>query len=134
MSQSDIVIEGLDEFEKKLVQIISHDYPHEFEQMVIQVANDLQTATADITPVDTSHLQENWFVGELVKRGNDYYIEVYNNVEYAEPVEYGHRTKSGGFVEGAHMMELSVELLKIQLPSYLRDWLSDFINKHDLND
>lgn len=134
MSQSDIVIEGLDEFEKKLVQIISHDYPREFEQMVIQVANDLQTATADITPVDTSHLQENWFVGELVKRGNDYYIEVYNNVEYAEPVEYGHRTKKGGFVEGAHMMELSVELLKIQLPSYLRDWLSDFINKHDLND
>lgn len=134
MSQSDIVIEGLDEFEKKLVQIISHDYPREFEQMVIQVANDLQTATADITPVDTSHLQENWFVGELVKRGNDYYIEVYNNVEYAEPVEYGHRTKKGGFVEGAHMMELSVELLKIQLPSYLRDWLSDFISKHDLND
>lgn len=134
MSQSDIVIEGLDEFEKKLVQIISHDYPREFEQMVIQVANDLQTATADITPVDTSHLQDNWFVGELVKRGNDYYIEVYNNVEYAEPVEYGHRTKKGGFVEGAHMMELSVELLKIQLPSYLRDWLSDFISKHDLND
>ena len=134
MSQTDIVIEGLDEFEKKLVQIISHDYPREFEQMVIQVANDLQTATADITPVDTSHLQENWFVGELVKRGNDYYIEVYNNVEYAEPVEYGHRTKKGGFVEGAHMMELSVELLKMQLPSYLRDWLIDFINKHDLND
>ncbi len=134
MSQTDIVIEGLDEFEKKLVQIISHDYPREFEQMVIQVANDLKDATADITPVDTSHLQENWFVGELVKRGNDYYIEVYNNVEYAEPVEYGHRTKKGGFVEGAHMMELSVELLKIQLPSYLRDWLSDFINKHDLND
>lgn len=134
MSQTDIVIEGLDEFEKKLVQIISHDYPREFEQMVIQVANNLKDATADITPVDTSHLQENWFVGELVKRGNDYYIEVYNNVEYAEPVEYGHRTKKGGFVEGAHMMELSVELLKIQLPSYLRDWLSDFINKHDLND
>ena len=104
MSQTDIVIEGLDEFEKKLVQIISHDYPHEFEQMVIQVANDLKEATADITPVDTSHLQENWFVGELVKRGNDYYIEVYNNVEYAEPVEYGHRTKKGGFVEGAHMV------------------------------
>ena len=134
MSQTDIVIEGLDEFEKKLVQIISHDYPHEFEQMVIQVANDLKDATADITPVDTSHLQENWFVGELVKRGNDYYIEVYNNVEYAEPVEYGHRTKKGGFVEGAHMMERSVELINIQLPSYLRDWLSDFINKHDLND
>lgn len=134
MSQTDIVIEGLDEFEKKLAKIISHDYPREFEKMVIQIATDLQTATADATPVDTSRLQENWFVGDLVKRGNDYYIEVYNNVEYAEPVEYGYRTKNGGFVEGAHMMEISVELLKIQLPSFLRDWLSDFINNHDLND
>ena len=134
MSQTDIVIEGLDEFEKKLAKIISHDYPREFEKMVIQIATDLQTATADATPVDTSRLQENWFVGELVKRGIDYQFEVYNIVEYAEPVEYGHRTKNGGFVEGAHMMEISVELLKIQLPSFLRDWLSDFINNHDLND
>lgn len=76
MSQSDIVIEGLDEFEKKLAKIISHDYPYEFERMVIQVATDLQTATADATPVDTSHLQGNWFVGELVKRGNNYFIEI----------------------------------------------------------
>ena len=55
--------------------------------MVIQIATDLQTAVQDATPVKTSHLQENWFVGDLVKRGNEYYIEVYNNVEYAEPVK-----------------------------------------------
>lgn len=133
MSKSDIEIDGLDEFEKKLTKLIEHDYPEEFRKMVIQIATDLQTAVQDTTPVKTSHLQENWFVGDLVKRGNEYYIEVYNNVEYAEPVEYGHRTANGGFVEGAHMMELSVELLKIKLPAYLRDWLSDFISRHDLS-
>lgn len=132
MSSSDIIIEGLDEFEKALTKLIEHDYPKEFEAMVIQVATDLQSAVQDATPVDTSHLQENWFVGELVKKGKNYYIEVYNNVEYAEPVEYGHRTRGGGFVEGAHMMEISVEALKLKLPAYLRDWLSDFISRHDL--
>lgn len=123
----------MDEFEKQLTKMIEHDYPREFEKMVIQIATDLQSAVQDATPVDTSHLQENWFVGELVKKGNSYYIEVYNNVEYAEPVEYGHRTKNGGFVEGTHMMEISVELLKMKLPAYLKDWLSDFISKHDLS-
>ena len=113
---SDIIVEGLDEFEKALTKEIEINYPREFEKMVIQIAIDLQTAVQDATPVRTSHLQENWFVGDLVKRGNTYYIEVYNNVEYAEPVEYGHRTKNGGFVEGAHMMEISIELLKIKLP------------------
>ena len=62
-----------------------------------------------------------------------YYIEVYNNVEYAEPVEYGHRTRGGrGFVPGKHMMELSLEELNQALPGFLREWLSDFISTHDL--
>ncbi|BFL06984.1 HK97 gp10 family phage protein [Thomasclavelia ramosa] len=129
---SDIIVEGLDEFEKALTKEIEINYPREFEKMVIQIAIDLQTAVQDATPVRTSHLQENWFVGDLVKRGNTYYIEVYNNVEYAEPVEYGHRTKNGGFVEGAHMMEISIELLKIKLPQHLRNWLSNMLNKLEL--
>lgn len=129
---SDIIVEGLDEFEKALTKEIEINYPREFEKMVIQIAIDLQTAVQDATPVRTSHLQENWFVGNLVKRGNTYYIEVYNNVEYAEPVEYGHRTKNGGFVEGAHMMEISIELLKIKLPQHLRNWLSNMLNKLEL--
>lgn len=131
--KSDIKVEGLDEFEKALTKIIEHEYPKEFEKMVLQIATDLQTAVADATPVDTSHLQENWFVSEVTKQLHEYCVDVYNNVEYAEPVEYGHETVNGGFVEGAHMMEMSVELLKLKLPMYLKDWLSDFIDRHDLS-
>ena len=77
--------------------------------------------------------QDSWKVGPIVKKGDTYYIEVYNNVEYAEPVEYGHRTRGGrGFVPGKHMMELSLEELNQALPGFLREWLSDFISTHDL--
>ena len=129
---SDIILEGVDEFEKELTKLIEHDYPKEFERMVIQIANDLRDTVKDKTPVKTSHLQDNWNVGDIVKRGNEYIIEVFNNVEYAEPVEHGHRTKSGGFVEGAHMMEISVEALKVLLPLQLKNWLSKFISEHEL--
>lgn len=129
---SDIILEGVDEFEKELTKLIEHDYPKEFERMVIQIANDLRDTVKDKTPVKTSHLQDNWNVGDIVKRGNEYIIEVFNNVEYAEPVEHGHRTKSGGFVEGAHMMEISVEALKVLLPLHLKNWLSKFISEHEL--
>jgi Bacteriophage protein of unknown function (DUF646). len=129
---SDIVLEGVDEFEKELAKLIEHDYPKEFEKMVIQIANDLRDTVKDKTPVKTSHLQDNWNVGDIVKRGNEYVIEVFNNVEYAEPVEHGHRTKSGGFVEGVHMMEISVEALKVLLPLHLKNWLSKFISEHEL--
>lgn len=132
MAGSDIIIEGLDEAEQALTKFIERTYPEEFEKMVISMAHDLKAAVQDKTPVDTQWLQDHWFVGDIVKKGNGYYIEVYNNEEYVEPVEFGHRTSTGGYVEGAHMMEVSIETLKVMLPSYLRDWLSTLLNRLEL--
>ena len=99
----------------------------------IQIAYELQGKVKERTPRKTGRLQDSWKVGPIVKKGDTYYIEVYNNVEYAEPVEYGHRTRGGrGFVPGKHMMELSLEELNQALPGFLREWLSDFISTHDL--
>ena len=101
--------------------------------MVIQIAHELQGMVKEKTPHKTGRLQDSWKVGPIVKKGDTYYIEVYTNVEYAEPVEYGHRTRGGrGFVPGKHMMELSLEELNQALPGFLREWLSDFISTHDL--
>ena len=41
-------------------------------------------------------------------------------MEYAEPVEYGHRMKGGGFKKGAHMLEVSLQEMDRKLPDYLR--------------
>ena len=81
--------------------------------MVIDLAVQLQGKVKDNTPVKTGHLRNEWHVGSIEKRGNEYYIEVYNNVEYVEPVEYGHQTRGGkGFVKGAHMMAVSYTHLR----------------------
>ena len=54
-------------------------------------------------------------------------------MEYVEPVEYGHRARGGkGFVKGAHMMELSLQEVQKHLPGYLREWMNDFLNTHEL--
>ncbi len=101
--------------------------------MVINVAAKLQRKVKENTPVKTGHLRQEWHIGNMEKRGNEYYIEVYNNVEYVEPVEYGHRTRGGkGFVKGAHMMELSLQEVQKHLPDYLREWMDSFLNSHDL--
>ena len=70
---------------------------------------------------------------ELSKnRGDTYYIEIYNNVEYAEPVEYGHRNEGSaalkkgrsyvGGVSAGNGSEAS------RLPAGL---VTDFLNTHD---
>lgn len=133
MSGTDYSFDGFDALEQQLTQMIEEEYPKEFEAMVIQLAYELQGRVKEKTPVKTSHLRDEWKVGKIQKRGDEYYIEVYNNVEYAEPVEYGHRTRGGkGFVPGSHMMEVSLAEVAALLPGYLLGWLNDFISTHDL--
>lgn len=130
---TDYSFDDFDALEKKLTQMIEQEYPAEFKKMVIQIAYELQGRVKENTPHVSGILQEGWKVGKIEKRGDEYYIEVFNNVEYAEPVEYGHRTRGGkGFVKGKHMMEISLEEVNQQLPGYLQEWLSDFISTHDL--
>lgn len=133
MSDTEYKFDGLDEWEKRLSQAIESQYPDEFQEMVIELAVQLEGRVKENTPVKTGHLKREWHIGDIVKRGDEYYIEVYNNVEYAEPVEYGHRTRGGkGFVKGAHMMELSLQEVQKNLPGYLGKWMNDFLNTHEL--
>lgn len=126
-------IDGLDRLEQQLSRIISREYPKEIRKLVVQIAYELQGRVRERTPHKTGRLQDSWKVGKIQKRGDEYYIEVYTNVEYAEPVEYGHRTRgSKGFVPGKHMMELSLDEVSRRLPGFLREWLNDFISTHNL--
>lgn len=125
-------VDGLNSFEKKLGEMISTKYPQEFQDIVIQMAYELQGKVREKTPVDTSRLRDGWQVGKIKKNGGVITIDVFNNVEYAAPVNYGHRTGKRGFKEGVYMLELSIEELNAALPSYLQRWLSDFIRTHNL--
>ena len=122
MSKTEYAFDGMDKWEKELSKIISTTYPKEFEKMVIRLAYELQGKVKGYTndrAKKTGRLLNSWTVGNIKKRGKEYTIEVYTNVEYAEPVEYGHRTRDGkGFVPGKHMMELSLNDVEKALPGY----------------
>ena len=62
------------------------------------IAARLLRKTIQKTPVDTGELRRSWTVGTVEKRGDLYYIEVINPLEYAQYVEYGHRQTPGRYV------------------------------------
>lgn len=144
MAGTEYRLDGLDEIEKHLSAAIAHQYPEAFRQMVIDIAIQLEGRVKERTPVKTARLRNAWRVGEIRRSGDEYIIEVSNNLEYAEAVEYGHRQEPGRyvpaigkrlkrkFVPGAHMMELSLMDVEAKLPGYLREWLSDFLNTHEI--
>lgn len=58
------------------------------------------------------------------KSGNLYTIEIKNPVEYASYVEFGHRTVSGGWVDGKYMLTISEERLKQISPVVLQQMIN----------
>lgn len=80
-------------------------------------------------------LQRGWEVGEVIKTGNVYEVELYNPVHYASYVEYGHRTVpridgSRGWVEGRFMLTLSKEELEEEGPAIIENKLQKFLEEH----
>ncbi|NLY20127.1 MAG: hypothetical protein GXZ08_02435 [Tissierellia bacterium] len=57
----------------------------------------------DNTPIgETGFLKKGTDFENAYKDGKDVALPVYNNVEYAAHVNYGHRTVSGGYVPGTY--------------------------------
>ena len=63
---------------------------------------------AKITPVDIGTLRNAWKISNIKKTGSGFEITVYNNTEYANYVEFGHRTRDHkNWVPGKFMLTIS---------------------------
>ncbi|MCH5205656.1 MAG: HK97 gp10 family phage protein [Oscillospiraceae bacterium] len=72
-------------------------------------------------------LQRGWTVENVVKTGNTYTITIKNPVYYAPYVEYGHRTKNGGIVEGKKMLTISEDEVRQIAGRVLEEKLKKFL-------
>lgn len=64
----------------------------------------------------------------VTKVGSVYQVEVFNPVEYAAYVEYGHRTRNGkGWVPGRFMMTISASEVEQAAPAILERKLMTFL-------
>jgi len=73
-------------------------------------------------------LRRGWTVGDVTKSGDVFSVEVYNPVEYAPYVEFGHRTVDGrGWVEGRFMMTISEAELQNEAAKIIERKLAKFL-------
>lgn len=86
-------------------------------------------------------LRKNWKVTEVTDTngGKTFEVEIFNPLEYASYVEYGHRQQVGryvpqlglaltnGWVEGKHMLKLSEEEIQKMAPRFLEKRLQQEI-------
>mgnify|MGYP001100699986 FL=1 len=101
---------GALELEKKLAGLNAIRLEAVVRKQVVQMLNRARQPGG--TPVDT---------GELRKSSSASGDEVGYTAEYAAHVEYGHRTKNGGYVPGQRYLQRNVEQ---QRPIYKEDLIN----------
>lgn len=73
-------------------------------------------------------LRRGWSNTELTKQNGAYLITVFNPVEYASYVEFGHRNRSHtGWIEGRFMMTNAEREVNEQAPKFLDKALSSLL-------
>ena len=104
-------IQGLNEFAKTLNNA-SNNFEKEANKKLDIIASKLISKVKLKTPVDSGVLRRSW----QPKKVSNLERLVFNNVKYAQYVEYGHRTRGGkSFIDGVYMLEKSVKEIETEL-------------------
>lgn len=135
-------IDGLKDFKKKVeTSMHSNEWDAFMEECCKELAARLLAKVIKRTPVGQypqgsgktgGTLRKGWTGGssgngkayaqslKMNHFGNTYVIEIINPVEYAQYVEFGHRTRGGnGWVEGKFMMTISEQEIQAIAPKIL---------------
>jgi len=118
---------GTEELNAKLKKIVQN-FPREKNLFLMQTAENLKARVKKLTPEDTGYLKGRW--DNTDPEGDS--IEVFNNVEYAAHVEFGHRTRGGGgFVPGQHFLRDAVDESRENFVKDANDILARLLDDFD---
>lgn len=116
------------------------------EKVILELANRFLGAVKQKTPVINGNLRNNWFIGDVGREGNNFVVEIYNNVDYAPMVEYGHKQTVGRYVpaigkrlvkpwvKGRFMMTLTKKEIEALAPKLLGQRTDAFLKELMAND
>ena len=125
--------------QQKIEKLSKADMNQFNEKMIKELAARMLAKVIKRTPVGQypaetgkkgGTLRRGWTIGQVVKKGNTFEIEVINSVNYASYVEYGHRTRDHkGWVNGRFMMTISEQELEEDAPKIIEKKLTKYLGE-----
>lgn len=109
---ANITLSGFQELEAELNRLNSIRFEAVIKKQTTELLNRARSAGG--TPVDTGELRNS-------SNANLNAREMGYSAEYAPHVEYGHRTRNGGYVQGQRFLQKNVDT---QRPIYKRDLIN----------
>lgn len=128
MSDYEFKIKGLRKTIKRM-KSLDKAYPDFIKGVFHNMGLQTLSKVRKLTPVDTGNLRSKWHVNKPKFSKKEITIEIKNNLVYGPPVEYGHRTKNGGFVQGKFMLRRAVDEIERDSMTVLENAIVRFVNK-----
>lgn len=115
------------EKEMKITAQEFNDFLRDFlTEMVLRVI----AKTKPRTPVDTGALRNGWDIGGIKGSGKEISVEIFNPMEYATDIEYGHRIVRGGievgYYNGRFMLKTSIDEIDKEMPERYKNEFRKF--------
>lgn len=117
-------------YKQNLERLLRGDLEQFCKDTVNEMSARLLRLVKQKTPVETGSLRREWNIEVVQRQGEMYYTVVFNSLEYASYIEYGHRTKNHrGWVQGYFMMTLSEQELQTMSQAIITRKLEQFVRR-----
>jgi hypothetical protein len=90
------------------------------------LADDILKQLKARTPVDTGRMRDSWKIGTVHVGSNGVIAELMNGADYSSFVEYGHKTRGGGWVPGKQIMTATAQ----EMSGYIHEYLQAALDAH----
>jgi len=119
----------MDDFEsfKNKLSKIADDFNNGKEKELEVITNIAEGNIKSVTPVLTGTLKRS-ITHKIINPSTS---EVGPGAEapYAEAVNYGHKTRNGGFVKGQHYMEKGLQAAEPQMDAEINRWVDELFSR-----
>lgn len=113
---------------QKRLENAQKELPKIIEKIVDDISNEFIEEVKQKTPSsDNNKLKNNW-KKKVSQVGNGYQVEIYNDLEYANSVEYGHKINDGkGWKQGHFMMTITQQDIQRRMDKIAQPTLDNFL-------
>lgn len=151
------------EFEKyvKNFEKATNEFDTFLKKFLLQQAQRAIASAKKRTPVDTGALRASWGIGnqtialksnidseghenvtldmenstvvDITVVGDNLEVTIWNGMEYASYVEYGHTTTNGNWVDGYFMLTISIDTVQRAMPGRFQKAFMQFLKERGVN-
>lgn len=128
MARQDNLTIDTSDFDSK-IRIIQVSFPMFLGSLMKKLGLRLLTKVKLLTPVDKGLLRRSWFLESPKVTPTEVSIEIKNNTEYSEAVEFGHKLRNGRFYSGKFMLRKSMTEMENEIENTMETEIQRFMNR-----